>query len=253
MQNKTMYAGIIALAMILAIMPLALAENTTDSSDAIALYNDTSNLPDGIVISPAPTNEIIEEADADLNENVSSWKINRERMKNWFTFNQEKKAERELKIAKMLLIQAKIAARNNNTEAMEKALEAHNRIINRVKERVQKINGASDEKGLKKNAEKLVGLERAIQVHEARITRLQTMLTNENLTEQQRQVIEAKIARAQNNTANLVQVQQRQQERIKTKLMAVKNLTEDEANERVEQIRDRVKTQANKLNNRAKN
>lgn len=243
MENKIRYTGIIALVMILAIMPLALAEDT--SSDAIALYNDTSNLPDGMVISPAPADSsITEEAEDDLNEDVSSWQINRERIKNWFTFDQEKKAERELQIAKMLLVQAKIHARNNNTQAMEKSLEAHNRLVNRVKERVQNINGRSDEKGLRDNAEKLVGLERAIEVHEARITRLQTMLENENLTEQQKQVIEAQIERAQNNTADLAQIQLRQQEKVKTKLMAVGNLSEEEAEQEMEQLRERERKQA---------
>ncbi len=238
-----MYVGIMVLALMLAIMPLALAEDT--SSDAIALYNDTSNLPDGIVISPAPVdNSITEEAQDDLEENVSSWKINREKIKNWFTFNQEKKAERELKIAKMLLVQAKIHARNNDTQAMEKSLEAHDRLINRVKERVQSINGRSDEKGLRDNAEKLVGLERSIEVHEARIERLGELLNNENLSEERKQVIQAQIEKAQNNTAGLVQVQLRQQEKIKTKLMAVSNLSEEEAEQKMEQFREREREKA---------
>jgi hypothetical protein len=245
-------------------VPMALAEedNTSvetgddsdASSDAIALYDDTSNLPVDTVISPAPettsTDSTIEsEAEEDMaEESVSAGAIAKNRIQNWFTFNQEKKAELELKLAKLRLVQAKIAAKNGNEVAMEKAIESHNRLIERVQTRLSAIDGASDEESVKNSATKLVGLERAIQVHEARINKLNQILANENLTAEQRAKIEAKISNAEEVTAKLSAAQAAKQEQIKTKLMAVTGMTEEEAgaliSEKIETLREKVKARA---------
>ena len=225
-------------------VPMALAEdNDSDSSDAIALYNDTSNITEGLVISPGPSTETTEtaaELDAEENATIGFGDIFMNRVQTWFTWNQEKKVELELKLAKMRLIQAKIAAKNNNTEAMEKALEAHEEIMNRIQERMSKLDGASDINGLNNSAVKLIGLERAIQVHEARINRFNLMLENANLTDEQRTRIESKISKAEGVTSKLQELSDEKQDRIKIKLMAVGNLTEDEANQIIEQRHEKI-------------
>jgi hypothetical protein len=186
-------------------MPMISAENNTDdSSDAIALYNDTSNLPDNIVIMPLPpasgeNSEINQEAEDDMNESDGAGKIAWTNVKLWFTFGQEKKAQVELQLAKLQLIRAKIAANNNDSEAVEKALEAHERILERVKERISKMENSSRES----NETKLVGLERAIQVHERRMNFLNNVLENANLTDAQIAKLETKLAKMENVTAQL--------------------------------------------------
>ena len=170
------------------------------------------------------------EAAEDDDATTSTGEIMGNQIKTWFTFNQEKKLALELKLADLRLIQARIAAKNGNTDAMEKAMDAHERILNKIQERTGKLKDASDEKGLKDSADKLVGLERAIQVHELKIARLNTRLDNANLTEEQRAKIEAKITKAEGVTSKIRELQQAKLDKVKTRLMAVKNLTEEQAN-----------------------
>jgi predicted transcriptional regulator len=178
------------------------------------------------------------EIDASLNGSVNGWKIGWQNVKIAFAFNPEKKIQMELKLADMRLIQAKIAAQNNNSVAMEKALAAHERILVRVQDKIAKIDSANDEKGVKKSAEGLVGLGRAIEVHRIKIERLQALLDNENLTDEERSRIELALDRVQNNTAKLQEVQATQLDRIKTRLMAIANLSEDNASTYIEQIQN---------------
>lgn len=188
-------------------MPMVSAEDTADdSSDAIALYNDTSDLPENIVIMPLPPAsnsaedlEIEQEAEDDMNESDGAGKIAWTNVKLWLTFGQEKKAQVELELAKLQLIRAKIAANNNDSEAIEKALEAHERILNRIKERISRMENSSRES----NETKLVGLERAIQVHERRMNFLNNVLENANLTEAQIAKLGTKLAKMENVTAQL--------------------------------------------------
>jgi hypothetical protein len=175
-----------------------------------------------------------EQLDQEFNES-SSGSVGWEKVKNWLIFNQEKKAERELKIAKMLLIQARIAEKNNNTEAMEKALDKHNKILDKLDKRMNKMKENSNSN---RELEKVIGLERAILVHEARIARLNSLLQNENLTDEQIAKIEEKISKAENVTARLTSLQEARADKLEIKLMAKLNITEQEAQELVKSIQD---------------
>jgi len=174
--------------------------------------------------------------DEELNGSVSPVDEGMTRLKLWFTFNQEKKAELELKLARMELVRARIAAKNNNTNAMEKALEAHNKIIAKVQERINKINVESTKEKIKETANKLIGLERAIQVHEARIAKLNEILANENLTTEQMAKIQNRLDQAENNTAHLKDVQAAKIDKIKTRLMAIANLTQEDVDKVIEDL-----------------
>ena len=259
--NKTNMKTILIVALVVGMMlaafalPMVLAEDSSnDSSDAIASYNDTSNITEGLVIAPAPSSDdsLTDEAALDDNATTSSGEIGWNHFKLWFTLNQEKKAELELKLANLRLIQARIAARNNDSEAMEKALEAHDRILARLNETMNKLESGSDMKGLNASALKLIGLERAIQVHELRIGRLNDLLDNANLSSAKIAKIQARIDHAQNVTTHLRNVEENKMNKIKTKLMAVGNLTEDQADQivqhRLENVRDKVEQ---KLENRS--
>jgi len=201
--------------------PMVLAE---DSSDAISLYDDTSNLSEGMVISPASevTSEETE-TELELNEDVGEGKIAWKQFRLWFTFNQETKAQGELELARLRLIQAKVAAQNNNSVAMEKALEAHERIMNRVKTRV---NAST----------KLVGLERAIQVHERRIAYMTNVLETANLSDVQKARIETKLEAMKQNSEDLTALQERKMEQIKERLAS--NNDSDEPEEETEDSED---------------
>lgn len=182
--------------------------------------------------------ETVAEINDELNESVSSINEGLTRLQLWLTLKQEKKAELELKLARLELIKARIAAKNNNTIAMEKALEAHNRIMARIQERINALDGDTTKERIRKTAEKLVGLERAIEVHEAKIARLREILINENLTEEQIANIQVRIEKAENVTAHLKEVQEMKKNRLRTRLMAVVNMTQDEANAEIEKIEE---------------
>lgn len=172
-----------------------------------------------------------DEQSLNLDEDVSEGQITWKQMGLWFTFDQERKAEKGLELARLRLIQAKVAAKNNNSDAMEKALEAHEKILERVKERMSKIE---DGKDINESAVKLRGLDRAIQVHERRIAFLNGLLENANLTEDQRAKIELRIAKAENITARLSELNEEKKSRLQEKAILKYNLTEEESKKFVE-------------------
>jgi hypothetical protein len=238
-------------ALMFATMSFVIAENESTVED--------TNQGD-LLISPVPTlysenvsdNSSTIEAELEMNESASTGDVIGQQFRNWFIFNQEKKIEAELRLAKLRLIQAKIAAKNNNTEAMERAMDAHDRIMGRIQERMDRLDDHSDLNGLNDSAIELDGLQRAIQVHELRVEYLQNVLNNSNLSEQQREKIELRLEKAQNNTAHLIQVSDDREEEIKTKLMAVGNLTEDQVEQILEitrppRLEDRVEQRQNNL------
>lgn len=186
---------------------------------------------------------IVSQAEQSLSQNVSRFDLFKERLALRFTFNKEKRAEKELKLAGMLLNRAKIAARNNNTKAMEKAIEEHNRLMERVRQRVEEANRKN------MSSEKLRGLDRAIQVHEAKIERFTQRLQNENLSQKQRESIEKMLNNSQKSIEVLNQLRELREERkvLKEKLKGDGLHEEEKARIRAEieaqreQIRERLR------------
>ena len=205
--NSVRIIGIIALALI-AIFSFSFIAAEEVSSDVTSLES---------------------EIETSLNEDVSGFKIGWEKFKLGLTFNQEKKAMNELKIARMQLVRARIAARNNNSQAMNSALEAHDRILERARERLQNIQYAGEGLALNKSKEKMNAMQQAIEVHELRIQKLNDMLANDNLTEVQIANIEARLAHSQQIAGQLKTIQERKRENLKIKIRAVENKTDDEA------------------------
>jgi uncharacterized protein YxeA len=229
---KTLIIGLIAVLMLSVLSAMALAEEVADNE------NQT-------VISPAleETNQTVDqettnEINDELNGSASIIDTTIARIDIWFTFNQEKKAEKELKLARLELIRAKIAALNNNTNVMEKALAAHDKIIARIQERIDAINGQTTKTGIQNSVSKLVGLERAIEVHEARIAKLNEILASANLTDEQIAKIQARLDQAVNNTAHLKDVEAAKIDKLTTRLMAIGNMTEEEATAKIQELKD---------------
>lgn len=227
MKIKTQGMFIVALALITSVFLVhgVLAENETN----LSVNNSVTSLD----------NASVQDINDDLNESVTGFKMFKEKMGLWFTFSQEKKAEKELKLARLELIRAKLAANNNNTVAVEKALDAHERLIEKVKARVNKIDGKADREGIKDSVSKLVGLERAIEVHEAHIQRLNDLIANNsNLSEEQIAKIQEKIEKIENNTAKLKEIEADKKDKFKTKLMAITNMSEEEASAEIQNLED---------------
>lgn len=227
-----MLSTLMLFALMFATMSFVIAEDNFTISD--------SNQSD-LLISPTPTlysdnvsdNSSISEAELELNESASTVDVIGQQFRVWFTFNQEKKAEAELQLAKLRLIQARIAAKNNNTVAMEKALDAHDRIIARVEGRMADIESRN------LSTEKLRGLERAIQVHENRMAKLDEILSNANLTDEQRARVEDRLAHVENVTGHLNDLEQQRQE-IRDQREANRTARE-QAREANQQARERLR------------
>ena len=197
--------------------------------------------------SDVSVDEVTEE-ELEMDEDVTTGKVAWENVKLWFTFNQERKIEREMNLARLRLIQAKVAAKNNNSEAVERALEAHERIMNRVQVRMGAMEVVSN--GENETALKLVGLERAIQVHERRITFLNNVVENADLTDAQRAKVEARLGKVETVTGKLKEINEAKQEQVKTRLMAAQGLTEEEAEALMEQKREQIKDRIRERINR---
>lgn len=194
-----------AILMLGVLAPLVLAEDTSNTTDA----NTTANL-----ISAADNSGVSDsEANLNVSEDVNGMGLFMKKVGLWFTFNKEKKAEKELELAKIQLIKAKIAEMNNNSDAMEKALNAHEKLIADVEKTTNELKNDT------KNSGKLTGLDRAIEVHNAQINKLNALLANTNLTEDQKIKLEARLAHVENVTAKLSGLNAR----IEAKISELKN------------------------------
>ena len=114
--------------------------------------------------------------------------------------------------------------------------------IEKIKNRMGKLESGKD---LNSSTEKLVRLERAIQVHEKRINFMNYLLLNANLSEEQKSKIEMKISKAENVTARLSELNDEKKERIKTRLMNEKNMSPEEAQKFVDDKGFRKETRKN--------
>ena len=211
---------------------LSAESNETDSSDAISLYNDTSNISEGLVISPAPLNE-----ETNLNGNYSNWKYFWKNFQTNFMRNQTLKIERQLELANLKLIQAKMLLEKGNIKASEKALEQHDKLLDYVQERIEKME----------NKSLTPGLDNAIAVHEMRLERLITLLNNSNLTEQNREVFERRINHLENITSHLENVRGKMEQRRENVISRLQNKS-DKSEDREDKIRNRIENRTNNSN-----
>lgn len=177
---------------------------------------------------------VSDDSDLDLNESVSNGKVFWKQLDLWFTFKEDKRVQKQLNLARLRLIQAKVAAKNGNEDAVQKALEAHERIMNRTREEFQKMKFEEDSMNKTSPVSQLITLENAIQVHERRIASLNETLLNGNLTEAQRERIQEKIEHANEVTDKLQNLSINHEEKIVTKYMARNNLSQEEAEDQLE-------------------
>lgn len=173
---------------------------------------------------------LIQEVDNSIEQDVSNFDVFKARAGLWFAFREEKIAEKELALARLRLAQARKFAKNNNTVAMQKALEEHNRLLEKVQKRIKNI----EEKNL--SSEKLRGLDRAIQVHELRVERFREKLENSNLTEEQKEKLELALNRSTKSLEGLNQLKKIKEEREVLRLRATQNLSEEEAKKIIENL-----------------
>ena len=208
MEAKTILLGVVLIALLA--MPLAIAQ-----AAEVDLQGDPGITPDSAMY---------------------GLKLGWEKIQLGLTFNQEKKAEKELKFAQKRLLEAKEMAEKGDLKAMEKAEKEHDKLIEKAKERVSKMDGDGREKSINDSMTKLVGLQRAIELHEYRIEVLKDLLSEKNMTDEQRAKFEALVDKMQNNTAKLMDLEEKKKDNFKTKLKAVTNKSDEEIEKAVEDI-----------------
>ena len=169
---------------------------------------------------------------------VSSGKIFWKEVGLWFTFNQEKKMEKEMELAQLRLQQAEYASQNNRTKAAEKALDSYNRLMEKANKRSELIKSKEIADS---NVLQLAAMDQAILVHQERIEKISNILATANLTDEQRANLEERLSKAQNSTLHLQEVQASKEDKIKTKIMAKGNLTEDEAEVEINKAKENAK------------
>jgi hypothetical protein len=218
--NKSIYLAFGAAMLLVLAAPFALAEDSAVAVNA----GDAS-------VTAAASDTLSGDAGTTPDSAMYGLKLGWERAKLWFTFKQEKKAEKELQLARLRLVEARIMAEKGNVKAFQRAQEAHNALIERAQARLAAIQEDTTEANIKENLKKVSWLEVAIEVHENRIAVLNEILAEKNLSEEAKTAIESAVARMENRTEAMKQKAEERKEKIKTRLKAVAELTDEEADE----------------------
>lgn len=178
--------ALFAIGLAMVILPIVLADDNTSAN---------AGTENPVLIAANPNAQVSDSiSDLNVSEDVSSWRMGWKQVGIWLTFDQEKKAQLELDLARLQLIRTKIAAMKNDSTAMEKALDAHDKLLNDFEARAEKLSNAGGN---------VTGLNRAIAVHEARIQKLNELLASANLTDAQKSKFEARLMHIENVTAHL--------------------------------------------------
>jgi hypothetical protein len=213
--------------LLLAVMPSVFAQ---DSTDAATAAENTADVADNLTEDPGMT------PDSSFYGLKTGW----EKMKLAFTFNPERKAQLELRLAERKLLEVKKMAEKGNLRAMERAQMRHDALIESAQNRLSALDEDSKESKVNSTAEKVVGLQRALKAHENRIEVLKDILANENLSEEARAAIESAVAKMENKTAAMEQKLQDKKDKIKTKLRALTAKTASEVDDAIERLENKT-------------
>lgn len=154
------------------------------------------------------------------------------------TIGSEKKAAYGLKIAEERLLEAKKMAEKGDFKAMENAQSEHDKEIERVKVKVKELGDDGTEAKVKVSIKGILVLKNKIELHEHKIEILKKITSQENLTDEQRKVIEEIISRMENRTEFLKQNAEERKDRMKLRYKAITEKNETEIEDEIEDIED---------------
>lgn len=221
--SKLVYAALgLALLLVFA-MPIAVAEDSVIAGADNAVTAEAGD-------------DLSADAGTTPDKAMYGWKLGWEKVGLWFTFKQEKKAEKELALARKRLLEVKKMAEKGNIEAMEKAQAKHDELVASAQARLASIQEDSTEAKVKDSMKKVSGLERAIEAHENRISVLSDILAEKNLSDEARAAIEAAVAKMQEKTEVMKQKLEERRANIKTRLKAVTEKNDSEIDEDIAEI-----------------
>jgi len=162
-----------------------------------------------------------------------------EKLKIMLTFNQEKKAQMELNLADAMLSKAEKMAEKGNMEAMESAQKEFEKLTAKAEIRIEKmadLNGKNEQ--IEKNVGKIAEFENTISNQEDKIVRLNNILLDSNLSNEKKERISLMIAKTGNKTEKIREILSQKEEKMQLKVMAKNNMTEEEAEEELEKMRE---------------
>ena len=243
--KKTISLVIVAL-LLVGMIPMVLAADSTQTQ--LLTAEPTKDLkttdqqvtePEPVVISPIETGDgnttTTEDIGATPDEPIRYWfKRMGEGLKVAFEADRTKKAELRLQFAEKRIEEVKKMISENKDKAAEKAQKLHERLMDKVQKDVEKIK----ENGSEKELEKVVGLDRAVQAHEAHIAKFQEKISNMNLTEAQKAKFEQIIGNFQNKTNMLKEKITERKNRVENKIRAEKD---GNATQIIEQVQKKVR------------
>ena len=154
------------------------------------------------------------------------------------TIGSEKKAAYGLKIAEERLLETKEMAEKGNLKAVEKAQSEHDKEIENVKIKIKELGDDGTEVKVKVSIKGILVLKNKIELHEHRIEILKKITSQENLTDEQRKVIEETISRMENRTEFLKQTAEERKDRMKLRYKAITEKNETEVEDEIEEIED---------------
>ena len=237
--------------MLLSFAPPALADNHT---------NETETTPEQILISAGEdaendTTEVEVEIEEefgleDLNlteeelptttpDKPIRWGLKRalERIDLALTFNKAEKAKKGLKHARERLLEVEAMVAEKKLDAAEKARDAHDRTMLRVKERIKEFEAEPD-----KELEDELELESELEEHEnnAELLKLKIRIKGE-LTEGQQARLDALLESFRERSGEIRVELKAKKERTKIKIKARTEKTDEEIEELIEKIEERLK------------
>ena len=165
-----------------------------------------------------------------------------ERVSLAFTFNKEKKAEKELKYARERLKEVKLMVEENKLDAAQKAEEKHTRLIEKLKERIDGLDD-KNEGDLETNLE----FENEIEEQEAEIDEIKTKIEIKgDLSVEQRELLDKLIESLKANNQNVRLKIESKRDEIKVKLKE-RGVDEEKIREKINKKRDEGLERALKL------
>src|SRR3989338_8552512 len=136
----------------------------------------------------APDSAELDDTDAGITPDSAFYGLDNawEKISLAFTFNKEKKAEKELKYARERLREVKLMVEENKLDAVQKAEERHRKLIENVRARMDEI-GEDDEEDLETNLE----FENEIEEQEAEVDEIKTKIEIKgDLSAEQRKLLD---------------------------------------------------------------
>jgi hypothetical protein len=159
-----------------------------------------------------------------------------ENLKLAFIFNQERKAQFELKLADLKLLELRKMAEKGNTKAMERIQTRHDILVEKTQARLAAIQEDTTEARAMIAAANVIGLEMNLKSHENRIEVLKDILAEKNLSEEARTAIESAVDKMENKTSAMEQKIEEKKDKIQTRLRAITEKNESEVRDKIEKL-----------------